>query len=326
VTIGGAAPFCSEIAQSGTGIMKRILAGMVAVASVAGVAFGAHAQSFNCHRAYFADEKLICTSPELSRLDERLNRIFGRTRNLLSPSGRNALDREEERWVVARRRCGPDHQCVEDFYRDRIAELAERFGQARGDARRDDQGDNSGNDRDEPPFAARERRRDIPPPEQFAPEPPAASREQWRDVPPPERFTPEPPRMESHRERPVAASRARPDDSESRARPNDSERPSRREAAAPPPARRSSRDEASRGEEAPARRTPPPAASETRQPAPVQAGTTAQSGVSGAAAAPEPPSRHQAARRPANTTPRRKQRAAAACPRRGSSLPIRLLR
>src|SRR3954470_16142673 len=151
--------------------MKRILAGIVAVASVAGAASGAQAQSFNCRRAYFADEKLICMSPELSRLDERLNRIFGQTRRLLSPSGRNALDREEERWVVARRRCGPDHQCVEDFYRDRIAERAYRFGEVRGEVRRDDRGD----DRDGPPIAARERWRDVPAREQPAPEHSAAS-------------------------------------------------------------------------------------------------------------------------------------------------------
>ena len=74
-------------------------------------------------------------SPDLSRLDERLNRIFGQNRSLLSPAGRDALDREEERWVVARRRCGPDHRCVEDFYRDRIAELAEELGEARRDVR-----------------------------------------------------------------------------------------------------------------------------------------------------------------------------------------------
>ena len=134
---------------------------------LAGAASGAQAQSFNCRKAYFADEKLICMSPELSRLDERLDRIFGQNRRLLSPSGRNALDREEERWVVARRRCGPDHQCVEDFYRDRIAELAERLRRGRGI---DDRGTIG-----MPPIAA-ERWRDGPPPEQFAPEPPAEPR------------------------------------------------------------------------------------------------------------------------------------------------------
>ena len=55
--------------------MKLVVAGMVAV-SVASAATGAQAQSFNCRKAYFPDEKLICTSPELSRLDERLDCDF----------------------------------------------------------------------------------------------------------------------------------------------------------------------------------------------------------------------------------------------------------
>ena len=127
--------------------MKPIVTGLVAAAAVAGAASGTQAQSFNCHKAYFADEKLICMSPELSRLDERLDRIFGQNRQLLSPAGRNALDREEERWVVARRHCGPDHSCIEDFYRDRIAELAARLGEARSG------GGAWGNNRYEPPVA-----------------------------------------------------------------------------------------------------------------------------------------------------------------------------
>ena len=141
--------------------MKLVVAGMVAV--LASAATGAQAQSFNCRKAYFPDEKLICTSPELSNLDERLDWIFRQNMRLLSKPGRDALDREEERWVVARRRCGGDHRCVEGFYRGRIGELTERLGEARDDAR----GESS------------------------------AMREPWRDGPPPERFPPEPPRAEA---------------------------------------------------------------------------------------------------------------------------------
>jgi uncharacterized protein YecT (DUF1311 family) len=296
----GAAAFYAGNGQFGTVIMKPILAGMVAIAALASAASGAQAQSFNCRKANFADEKLICMNPDLSRLDERLNRIFGQNRNLLSAAGRNALDREEERWVVARRRCGPDHRCIEDSYRDRIGELGERLGEARRDDRaedrRDDWGEARRDDWDEPPAARREPWREAPPPERFAPEPPAASREQWRDVPPLERFPPEPPRTESRRERPVAPSRARSDGSE---------HPSGREAAAPPPTRNSSREEgASRAEETTARRTPPPpTASEPHRSAPVQAGKAAQPGASAAVTAPEPRPRQQAAPQPANTAP-----------------------
>src|SRR3954447_16328005 len=142
--------------------MKPVIAGLVAAATIASAATGAQAQSFNCRKAYFPDEKLICTSPQLSMLDERLDWTFRQNMRLLSKPGRDALDREEERWVVARRRCGGDHRCVEGFYRGRIGELTERLGVARND------------DRDEA----------------------SAMREPWRDGPPPERFPPEPPRAE----------------------------------------------------------------------------------------------------------------------------------
>jgi len=153
--------------------MKLVVAGMVAV--LASAATGAQAQSFNCRKAYFPDEKLICTSPELSNLDERLDWIFRQNMRLLSKPGREALDREEERWVVARRRCGGDHRCVEGFYRGRIGELTERLGEARDDARGES----------------------------------AAMREPWRDGPPPERFPPEPPRAEA-----AWAERGQPDRNE----------------------------------------------------------------------------------------------------------------
>src|SRR5690242_8067919 len=121
--------------KNGTGEMKFVIAGMVAVAALASAATGAQAQSFNCRKAHFPDEKLICASPQLSMLDERLDWIFRQNMRLLAKPGRDALDREEEQWVVARRRCGSDHRCVESFYRSRIGELTARVGEARDDDR-----------------------------------------------------------------------------------------------------------------------------------------------------------------------------------------------
>src|SRR4051794_41100760 len=112
--------------------MKRILAGIFAVAAVASAATGAQAQSFNCHKAYFPDEKLICENPELATLDERLNAIYSRNMRHLSEAERRALDRQEEQWVIARRRCGARYRCVEAFYHTRIDELADRLGNGYG--------------------------------------------------------------------------------------------------------------------------------------------------------------------------------------------------
>src|SRR3954469_4334254 len=141
--------------------MKLVIAGMVTAAVLASAATSVQAQSFNCRKAYFPDEKLICTSPQLSMLDERLDWIFRQNMRLLSKPGRDALDREEEQWVVARRRCGSDHRCVEGFYRSRIGDLTERLGEARKD------------DRDVPSGMG-EPGRDGPPPERFSSDPPRA--------------------------------------------------------------------------------------------------------------------------------------------------------
>lgn len=84
----------------------------------------AMAQSFNCARASYADEHRICREPVLSRLDEELAEAYGRAMRRLSRREAARLDREEEAWVVARRRCGADDRCIERAYRDRIGELA----------------------------------------------------------------------------------------------------------------------------------------------------------------------------------------------------------
>src|SRR4051812_10817544 len=181
--------------------MKLVIAGLVAAASIASAATGAQAQSFNCRKAYFPDEKLICTSPRLSMLDERLDWIFRQNMRLLAKPGRDALDREEERWVVARRRCGSDHRCVEGFYRSRIGELTGRLGEPRDD------------DRDEP-SAMREPGRDGPPPERLPPEPP--DRSERATTPTADQQSSRGEGSRSGREEEAAGRRVRPPASESR--------------------------------------------------------------------------------------------------------------
>jgi uncharacterized protein YecT (DUF1311 family) len=216
---------------------------MVAVAVIAGATAGAQAQSFNCHRAYFPDEKLICMSPELSTLDERLDRVFRQNMRLLSKPGRDALDREEERWVVARRHCGPDHHCIEGFYRSRIGELAERLGEARGEDRR---------------------------------EPTSAAEERWRDVPPPERAAPEPPPAEPRREPPATTARVQPERSEHSTRREPAAAAPRNPA---PPAsgpRRPSENQAGAEALAPARQPAPAQGASNAKPAGATSGSSAR--------------------------------------------------
>jgi uncharacterized protein len=83
----------------------------------------ANAQSFNCHYARYADEKTICRVPSLGQLDEELASIYRRVLLNLPRAERAELDKNEDRFVIARRRCGADRACIEQSYRRRIQEL-----------------------------------------------------------------------------------------------------------------------------------------------------------------------------------------------------------
>jgi uncharacterized protein len=86
----------------------------------------AHAQSFNCRYARTADEVAICEDPGLSRLDERLASRFFRLRDNLSGPEQARLERDEDAWLGARRRCGSSRACIAEAYRARISELSGR--------------------------------------------------------------------------------------------------------------------------------------------------------------------------------------------------------
>ena len=94
---------------------------LLGIAFVPGLAA---AQSFNCHRAHYPDEKRICAEPVLSRLDEQLAAVYDDTIRRLGPARARQLDNEESAWVVERRRCGADYGCIERSYLGRIAELS----------------------------------------------------------------------------------------------------------------------------------------------------------------------------------------------------------
>jgi uncharacterized protein len=83
----------------------------------------AEAQSFNCRYARYADEITICDDAELSRLDERMSRLFYDVRASVWGRERAVLDAEQADWLDSRRTCRRDPGCIEDAYRQRIREL-----------------------------------------------------------------------------------------------------------------------------------------------------------------------------------------------------------
>ena len=90
-------------------------------------ALSASSQSFNCRYARHADEKIICSEPTLGQIDEDLASVYRRVLLNLSRAERNELDKKEEAFVIARRRCGGDRVCIEQSYRKRMQELQAMF-------------------------------------------------------------------------------------------------------------------------------------------------------------------------------------------------------
>jgi uncharacterized protein len=105
--------------------MSHIRVGLLLSFAFAVVVAGspAEAQSFNCRYAKAADEVLICQSPRLAGLDERMSSIYFRLRNSLPGRQRASLEADQAAWLRGRQACGRDGSCIEDAYRRRIQEL-----------------------------------------------------------------------------------------------------------------------------------------------------------------------------------------------------------
>jgi uncharacterized protein len=85
--------------------------------------FTADAQSLNCNTARLPDEILICQSPVLSRLDQRMASIYFTQRNRLHAAARRELEADQSDWLRLRMDCGRDYYCIERAYQRRIPQL-----------------------------------------------------------------------------------------------------------------------------------------------------------------------------------------------------------
>ncbi|MFN6970464.1 MAG: lysozyme inhibitor LprI family protein [Rheinheimera sp.] len=79
----------------------------------------AQAASFDCELAQSASEKLICSSPELSKLDEELARQY--KSRLTTANNPIALKSEQRRWLKQLREQCQDTQCYIQAYNERMS-------------------------------------------------------------------------------------------------------------------------------------------------------------------------------------------------------------
>jgi uncharacterized protein len=87
------------------------------------ISFPALAQDFQCRHSRTADEVVICQSPVLSRLDEKINRTYARALRRSHGGDTIRLTRSQRAWLASRRACGVRVSCIRAHYVRRIGEL-----------------------------------------------------------------------------------------------------------------------------------------------------------------------------------------------------------
>jgi len=103
--------------------MSRLRVAFVTAAVLALTPLSAQAASFNCRLADKPDEVLICQSPELSALDDRMSSLYFTLRNRVYGLQRAALEQQQSAWLRRRFACGRDYRCVEGAYLNQIQVL-----------------------------------------------------------------------------------------------------------------------------------------------------------------------------------------------------------
>jgi uncharacterized protein len=87
----------------------------------------AQAASFHCGKNVSSSEKLVCTDPELSSLDDKLAISFKRAKDV-TPDAEAFEDDHIKQWQWRQRNC-KDKTCVVNWYNRRISELDADFNQ-----------------------------------------------------------------------------------------------------------------------------------------------------------------------------------------------------
>lgn len=94
------------------------------VLSLLGFASTAFATSFDCAKAMGDVEKIICSDPDTSLLDDKLQQVYKTARAATDSAGRKALTEEQRHWIRYQRNLCADATCLQEAYAVRINLLA----------------------------------------------------------------------------------------------------------------------------------------------------------------------------------------------------------
>lgn len=86
-----------------------------------GSPLAAHATSFDCKLGHSVAEKLICHSPDLSKLDDELGKLYWKARRAVADTRSFRAD-SDAKWTWREAHC-TDETCLTTWYSGRIEEL-----------------------------------------------------------------------------------------------------------------------------------------------------------------------------------------------------------
>ena len=99
--------------------MNRTSTAAIAMAALVIASSAADAASF-CRDARHADERTVCRTPGMMRVDRNMNRDYQRLMSEMGFFGRARLRARQREWLADRRECGNDATCVRLAYRERM--------------------------------------------------------------------------------------------------------------------------------------------------------------------------------------------------------------
>ena len=88
-----------------------------------GFSITANAASFDCKKASYPDEKIICSDRIINDLDVEMATKYNFLKGLFAMGNRGAMMDDQSSWIKMRHACKTDKSCIKKLYSKRINEL-----------------------------------------------------------------------------------------------------------------------------------------------------------------------------------------------------------
>ncbi|MGO8951941.1 MAG: caspase family protein [Rhodomicrobium sp.] len=131
ITLYGDTPFAGKAkvrlaaleTESGTRSATVPAPSAMPAPSAGSIALGASKPSFDCRTNHTEAEVTVCNKPELSALDNEMNRLYTQSLKAFSETKGKALIAQQRLWLKARNDCATGIECLAGKYREQIKKL-----------------------------------------------------------------------------------------------------------------------------------------------------------------------------------------------------------